>query len=62
MTPESWISSLLSNGWIEIPAEMNIHATTEEPISKQRIGNHTTIGVLLETVFSIRLVQIGYIE
>jgi hypothetical protein len=32
---------------------MNMHATIEEPISKQRIGKHTTIEVLLETVLSV---------
>jgi hypothetical protein len=36
---------------------MNTHVTTEEPVSKQRIGKHTTIGVLLETVFSIQSVS-----
>jgi hypothetical protein len=40
---------------------MNKHETTEEPVSKQRIGKHT-IGVLLETAFSIRFVQSGYKE
>jgi hypothetical protein len=30
-----------------------MHATIEEPVSKQRNGKHTTIGVLLETVFSV---------
>jgi hypothetical protein len=39
-----------------------MHATIEEPISKQRIGKYTIIGVLLGTVFSIRSVQSGYIE
>jgi hypothetical protein len=46
----------------QVPAEMNMHATIEEPISKQPIGKHTTIGVLLETVFSIRSVQRGFTE
>jgi hypothetical protein len=32
---------------------MNVHTTIEEPVSKQRIGKHTTIGVLLENVFSV---------
>jgi hypothetical protein len=40
----------------------NMHATIEEPVSKQWIGKHTTIGVLLETLFSIRSVQSGYKE
>jgi hypothetical protein len=40
---------------------MNMHAATE-PISKQRNGKHTTIEVMLETVFSIRSVQNGYKE
>jgi hypothetical protein len=31
---------------------MNMH-TIEEPISKQHIGKHTTIGVLLEKVFPV---------
>jgi hypothetical protein len=37
---------------------MKTHATVE-PVSKQWIGKHT-IGILLETVFSIRSVQSGY--
>jgi hypothetical protein len=40
----------------QVPEEVNTHATTEEPVSKQWIGKHTTIGVLLETVFPIRYV------
>jgi hypothetical protein len=28
-----------------------MHATIEVPVSKQWIGKHTTIGILLETVF-----------
>jgi hypothetical protein len=32
---------------------MNMYTTIEEPVSKQRICKHTTIGVLLETVFSV---------
>jgi hypothetical protein len=32
---------------------MNMHATIEEPVSMQRIGKNTTIGVLLDTVFSV---------
>jgi hypothetical protein len=31
----------------------NQKVTIEEPVSKQRIGKHTTTGVLLETVFSV---------
>jgi hypothetical protein len=41
---------------------MNMHTTIEGPVSKQRIDKDTTIGVLMETVFSIRSVQSGYIE
>jgi hypothetical protein len=41
---------------------MNTHATIEEPLSTQRIGEHTSIGELLETVFSVRSVQSGYKE
>jgi hypothetical protein len=41
---------------------MNTHGTIEEPVSKQRIGKHTTIGVLSETMFSIRSLQSGYKE
>jgi hypothetical protein len=40
-----------------IPVAMNIHAKKEEPISKQWMGKHTTIGVLLEIVFSLQSVQ-----
>jgi hypothetical protein len=32
---------------------MNMHATIEGAVSKQRIGKRTTIGVLLETAFSV---------
>jgi hypothetical protein len=45
-----------------ILATTDKHATMEEPVSKQRIGKHTTIGVLLDTVFSIRSLQSGYKE
>jgi hypothetical protein len=38
---------------------MNTQATAEEAASKQRIGKSTTIGVLLEIVFSVRFVQNG---
>jgi hypothetical protein len=38
---------------------MNTLATT---VSKQRIGKHAKIGVLLETVFSVWYVQSGYKE
>jgi hypothetical protein len=44
------------------PAATKSHATREEPVSKQRIGKHTTIGVLLETVFSVRSLQSCYKE
>jgi hypothetical protein len=40
-----------------IPVATNTHATIEEPISKKGIDKHTTTGVLLETVFSVRSVQ-----
>jgi hypothetical protein len=53
MTTESWNSLLLDNGGKQVPAEMYRYATVEEPVSKQRIGKHTTIGVCLETVFAI---------
>jgi hypothetical protein len=42
-------------------AAVNTRATIEEPVSKQRIGEHT-IGVLLETVFYVPSVQSGYKE
>jgi hypothetical protein len=45
----------------QVPAEMNTHAV-EEPVSKQQISKHTTIGVLLETMFSVWSVQSGYKE
>jgi hypothetical protein len=45
-----------------IPAATNKQATIEAPIPKQRIGKHTSIGVLLEMVFSVRSVQSGYNE
>jgi hypothetical protein len=45
-----------------IPAATNTHGAIEEPVSKQRIGKHTTIGVLLETVFSVRSLQSSYKE
>jgi hypothetical protein len=37
----------------QVPAEMNLHAIIEESLSKQQITKHITIGVLLETMFSI---------
>jgi hypothetical protein len=40
---------------------MNMQATLEYPVSKQRIGKYKT-GTLLETIFSIRSVQSGYKE
>jgi hypothetical protein len=39
-----------------------MHATIEEPVSKQRFCKHTITGVLLEIVFSVRSVQSGYKE
>jgi hypothetical protein len=44
-----------------IPAATNTHATIEH-VSKQRSGKHTTKGVLMETVFSVRFVQSVYKE
>jgi hypothetical protein len=41
---------------------MNMHATIEEPVSKQWIGKHATIEALLETVFSLQSMQSGYNE
>jgi hypothetical protein len=38
----------------------HIPAATEKPISKQQIGKHTTIEVLLKNVFSLLSVQSGY--
>jgi hypothetical protein len=39
MTPESQKSSLVGNGSVNgFPTEMNLHATREEPVSKQRFG------------------------
>jgi hypothetical protein len=43
-----------------IPSATNTHATTEETVSKHLKGKHTKIGVLLETVFSVRSVQSDY--
>jgi hypothetical protein len=34
----------------------------EEAASNQGIGKHTTMGILLETVFSIRSLQSSYKE
>jgi hypothetical protein len=34
-----------------IPAATNTHTTIEESVSKQRIGKHTTIGVVGNRVF-----------
>jgi hypothetical protein len=45
-----------------IPAAANTLIRKEETVSKQRIGKHTTIRVLLETVFSFRSVQSSYKE
>jgi hypothetical protein len=41
---------------------MNTRSAIEKSVPKQRIRKHTTKGALLETVFSIRSVQIGYKE
>jgi hypothetical protein len=41
---------------------INTHATVEEPVSKQRIVEHTTIGVLLEVIISVWSMQSGYKE
>jgi hypothetical protein len=71
------VQPLLCNTWINngviqpvsrkrigkhIPAATNTHATIEDPVFNQRIDKHTAIGVLLETVFSVRFVQNGYNE
>jgi hypothetical protein len=53
MTPESRSSSFLVNGSVNIFPWKRTCATIEESVSNQRIGKHTTIGVLLETVFSV---------
>jgi hypothetical protein len=53
MTPESRNSSLLGNGSINTFPRKRTRSGIEEPVSKQWIGKHTTIGVLLETVFSV---------
>jgi hypothetical protein len=45
-----------------IPAATNTHATTEQPLSRERTGKHATILVLLETVFSVPSVERGYKE
>jgi hypothetical protein len=42
--------------------EMIMHATIEEPISKQQIGKNTTIGILSETAFSVQSMQSVYID
>jgi hypothetical protein len=47
---------LLGNCSINIPAATNTQATIEEPVSKQRIGKHKKIGVLLEMVFFLQSV------
>jgi hypothetical protein len=33
------------------PMEMNMHATIDEPVSKQRIGKHTVGGIVPNSVF-----------
>jgi hypothetical protein len=45
-----------------IYAATNTQATIEEPVSEQLISKHTTIGALLETVFSALSAQSGYKE
>jgi hypothetical protein len=45
-----------------ISVATNTHTTIEEPTSKQWIGKHTAIWILLETVFSVRSEQSGYKE
>jgi hypothetical protein len=42
-----------------IPPATYSHGTIEEPVSNQLIGEHT-IGVLLETLFSVSSMQSGY--
>jgi hypothetical protein len=49
MTPEKFIArQRLSK---QAPVEIYLHITIEEFVSKQWNDKHTTIGVLLETVF-----------
>jgi spore coat protein CotH len=63
MKPVNGNSSLLGNGLLNrFPAEMNMQARIEEPVYKQQIRKHTTVGLLLETVLCIQSVQSGYIE
>jgi hypothetical protein len=63
MTAESRTSSLLGNGLLNrFPQKWTSKKQIEKPVSKQRMGKQKTIGVLLETVFSIRSVQSGYKE
>jgi hypothetical protein len=68
MTPESRNSGVNKTSIARerlgkhILAATNTHATIEDPVSKQRIEKHTTIGVLLETVFYCRSLQSGYKE
>jgi hypothetical protein len=51
MTPESRSSTLLCNGGKQFPAEKNTHAAIKEPVSKQRIGKHTTVGYYWKRCF-----------
>jgi hypothetical protein len=62
MTPECQNSSLLGNGSVNTFPLKRTRAAIEEPVSKQLIGKHTTIGVLLETVFSVGAVPRLYNE
>jgi hypothetical protein len=62
MTPESRKSLLLGNGSVITFPRKRTRTTIEEPVSKQWIDKHTTIGVLLETVFSVRSMKKGYKE
>jgi hypothetical protein len=45
----------VSREWISkhIPTATNTHATIGEPVSKQRIGKHTTVGVVGNGVFCL---------
>jgi hypothetical protein len=38
----------------EVPAEMNAHATIEEPVSKQRFGKYVTVATDTDTTIEER--------
>jgi hypothetical protein len=54
VTPESRNSSLLGNGGKQGPAEIFMHATTQEPVSKQRIGKHNRVIFRNGVLYSVR--------